>query len=165
MARAALITDLGNPASPTHVSSFEGAARSLAVAPIVLRVRNGGDIERAIGAFGREPNSGLVFSPEAVSGNNRELIIALAARHRLPAVYYDRSFVTDGGMMSYGIDIRDNYRRAASYVDRILRGERPADLPVQQPIRFQFAVNLKTAKALGLTIPLTIIVRADEVIE
>jgi putative ABC transport system substrate-binding protein len=139
--------------------SFEDSARSLAVAPIVLRVRNGSDIERAISAFGQEPNSGLVFSPETVSGNNRELIIKLAARHRLPAAYFDRSFVTDGGLMSYGVDIRDNYRRAASYV------EKPADLPVQQPIRFHFAVNLKTAEALGLTIPLSIIGRADEVIE
>jgi putative ABC transport system substrate-binding protein len=165
MARAALITDPGVLASPTNVSSFEDAARSLAVAPIVFRVRNGSDIERAIGAFGPEPNSGLVFSPEPLSGNNRELIIKLAARLRLPAVYGSRSFVIAGGLMSYGIDIGDNYRRAASYVDRILRGEKPADLPVQQPIRFQFALNLKTAKALGLTTPLSIIGRADEVIE
>jgi len=165
MARAALITDPANPASPVNVNSFENAARSLAVAPIVFRVRNGSDIERAIGAVGQEPNSGLVCSPEAVSGNNRELIIKLAARHRLPAVYGDRSYVTAGGMMSYGIDSRDNYRRAASYVDRILRGAKPADLPVQQPVRFQFAVNLKTAKALGLTVPLSILLRADEVIE
>jgi putative ABC transport system substrate-binding protein len=165
MARAALITDPGNPASPTHVRAFEDAARSLAVAPTVLRVRNGSDIERAIGAFGQEPNSGLVSSPETVSGNNRELVIKLAALHRLPAAYFDRSFVTDGGLMSYGIDMRENYRRAASYVGRILSGEKPADLPVQQPVKFHFAVNLKTAKALGLTIPLSIIGRADEVIE
>src|SRR5215468_4471014 len=153
MARAALITDPANPASPTHVSSFENAARLLAVAPMVFRVRNGGDIERAIGAFGKEPNSGLVFSPEAVTANNRELVIKLAARDRLPSVYGSRSWVTDGGMMSYGIDSRDNYRGVASYVDRILRGEKPADLPVQQPVRYQFAVNLKTAKALGLKVP------------
>jgi putative ABC transport system substrate-binding protein len=165
LARAALITDPENSASPTHVSSFEDAARSLAVAPIVLRVRNGSDIERAIGAFGQEPNSGLAFTPETVSSNNRELIIELAARLRLPAVYGDRNFVTAGGLMSYGIDLRDNYRRAASYVDRILRGEKPADLPVQQPVKYQFAVNLKTAKALGLTVPLSILLRADEVIE
>jgi len=165
MARAALITDLGNLASPAHVSSFEDAARSLAVAPIIFRVRNGSDVERAIGAFGQEPNSGLVFSPEAVSNNNRELIIELAARLRLPAAYSVSSFVTAGGLISYGINRRDNFRRAASYVDRILRGEKPADLPVQLPTRFQFAVNLKTAKALGLTIPLSIIGRADEVIE
>jgi putative ABC transport system substrate-binding protein len=128
-------------------------------------VRNGSDIDRAIGAFGQEPNSGLVFSPEAVSSNNLALIIALAARHHLPAVYGDRAFVTSGGLMSYGTDPRDNYRRSASYVDRILRGEKPADLPVQQPVRFEFVVNLKTAKALGLTVPLSILLRADEVIE
>jgi putative ABC transport system substrate-binding protein len=165
MARAALLTDPDNPASPGHVSSFENAARLLTVAPTAFRVRNGSDIERAIGAFGQEPNSGLVFSPEAVSANNQELIIALAARHRLPAVYGDRSFVTAGGLMSYGADPRDNYRRSASYVDRILTGEKPADLPVQQPVRFEFVVNLKTAKALGLTVPLAILLRADEVIE
>jgi putative ABC transport system substrate-binding protein len=165
MARAALIISPGNPASPGRVTTFENAARSLAVAPMVFRVRNGSDIERAIGAFGQEPNSGLVFPPDAVTLNDRELIIELAARLRLPAVYGDRSFVTSGGLMSYGIDIRDNYRRAASYVDRILRGEKPADLPVQQPVRFQFVVNLKTAKALGLTLPRSIIGRADELIE
>jgi putative ABC transport system substrate-binding protein len=106
-----------------------------------------------------------VFANEAVSASNMELIIALAARHRLPAAYGDRAFVTEGGLMSYGNDRRNNYRGAASYVDRILRGATPADLPVPQPVRFQFAVNLKTAKALGLTVPLSILGRADEVIE
>jgi putative ABC transport system substrate-binding protein len=128
-------------------------------------VRNGSDIERAISTFGQEPNGGLVFTPESVSNNNRALIIGLAVRHRLPAVYGSRPFVTDGGLMSYGSVARDNYFRAASYVDRILRGEKPADLPVQQPVRFQFVVNLKTAKALGLTVPQSILLRADEVIE
>jgi putative tryptophan/tyrosine transport system substrate-binding protein len=165
IARAALLINPENPSWPINVNSFENAARLLAVAPTVFRVRNGSDIERAIGAFGQGPNGGLVFTPEAVIGDNRELIIELASRHRLPAVYFGRLFVTSGGLMSYGIDLPDNFRRAASYVDRILRGEKPADLPVQQPVRFQFAVNLKTAKALGLTIPLSIIVRADEVIE
>jgi putative ABC transport system substrate-binding protein len=165
MARAAHITDPGNLSSPVHVSAFENAARSLAVAPIVFRVRNGSEIERAIGAFAREPNGGLVFTLEAISANNLELIIALAARHRLPAAYGDRAFVTEGGLMSYGNDRPNNYRGAASYVDRILRGAKPADLPVQQPVRFQFAVNLKTAKALGLTVPLSVLLRADEVIE
>ena len=165
MARAALITNLGNPASPIHVNSFENAARSLAVAPTVFRVRNGSDIERAIGAFGQEPNGGLVFTPETVSGNRQELIIKLVARHRLPAVYGGRAWVTNGGLMSYGTDVLANYSGAASYVDRILRGEKPADLPVQQPVRYQFAVNLKTAKALGLKVPLSILLRADEVIE
>ena len=165
MARAAHITDPGNLSSPVHVSAFENAARSLAVAPIVFRVRNGSEIERAIGTFAQEPNGGLVFTNETVSSENLELIIALAARHRLPAAYGDRAFVTEGGLMSYGNDRRDNYRGAASYVDRILRGAKPADLPVQQPVRFQFAVNLKTAKALGLTVPLSVLLRADEVIE
>jgi len=165
MARAAHITDPGNLSSPVHVSAFENAARSLAVAPIVFRVRNGSEIERAIGTFAQEPNGGLVFTNETVSSENLELIIALAARHRLPAAYGDRAFVTEGGLMSYGNDRRDNYRGAASYVDRILRGAKPADLPVQQPVRFHFAVNLKTAKALGLTVPQSILLRADEVIE
>jgi putative ABC transport system substrate-binding protein len=165
LARAALITNPENPTSPINVNSFENAARSLAVAPIVFRVRNGGDIERAISTFGQEPNGGLVFTPESVSGNNRGLVIALAARHRLPAVYGSRAFVAGGGLMSYGTVTRDNFARAASYVDRILRGEKPADLPVQQPVKFQFAVNLKTAKALGLTVPESILLRADEVIE
>jgi|SRR5215467_9299139 len=165
MARAVHITDPGNLSSPVHVSAFENAARSLAVAPIVFRVRNGSEIERAIGAFAQEPNGGLVFTNETVSANNLELVIALAARHRLPAAYGDRGFVTEGGLMSYGNDRRDNYRGAASYVDRILRGAKPADLPVQQPVRFHFALNLKTAKALGLTVPLPMLGRADEVIE
>jgi putative ABC transport system substrate-binding protein len=165
LARAALITNPENPTSPINVNSFEDAARSLAVAPIVFRVRNGSDIERAISNFGQEPNGGLVFTPESVSGNNRALIIALAARHRLPAVYGTRSFVTEGGLMSYGTVSRDNYVRAASYVDRILRGAKPADLPVQQPVRFEFLVNLNTAKSLGLTVPQSILLRADEVIE
>jgi putative tryptophan/tyrosine transport system substrate-binding protein len=165
MARAALITDAANPTSPINVNSFENAARSLAVAPIVFRVRNGSDIERAIGAFGQEPNGGLVFTPETVSSNSQELIIKLVARHRLPAVYGGSSWVTNGGLMSYGIDVLANYRGAASYVDRILRGEKPADLPVQQPVRTRFVLNLKTAKELGLTVPLSILLRADEVIE
>jgi len=165
MARAAHITDPGNLSSPVHVNAFENAARSLAVAPIVFRVRNGSEIERAIGAFAQEPNGGLVFTNETVSASNLELIIALAARHRLPAAYGDRAFVTEGGLMSYGNDRRDNYRGAASYVDRILRGAKPADLPVQQPVRFHFAVNLKTAKALGLTVPPNFLARVNEVIE
>jgi putative ABC transport system substrate-binding protein len=165
LARAALITDPVNPASPINVNSFENAARSLAVAPVVIRPRNAGDFERAIGAFAQEPNGGLVFTPESISSNNRELVIALAARHRLPAVYGMRAFVAEGGLMSYGIDGRDNDRRAASYVDRILKGEKPADLPVQQPVRFQFVLNLKAAKAMGLTVSLPILLRADEVIE
>jgi len=165
MARAAHITDPGNLSSPVHVSAFENAARSLAVAPIVFRVRNGSEIERAIGTFAQEPNGGLVFTNETVSSENLELIIALAARHRLPAAYGDRAFVTEGGLMSYGNDRRDNYRGAASYVDRILRGAKPADLPVQQPVRFHFAVNLKTAKTLGLAVPPSLLGRADEVIE
>ena len=165
LTRAALITNPENPTSPINVNSFENAARLLAIAPIVFRVRNGSDIERAISTFGQEPNGGLVFTPESVSGNNRALIIGLAARHRLPAAYGDRAFVTEGGLMSYGTVSRDNFFRAASYVDRILRGAKPADLPVQQPVRFEFVVNLKTAKALGLTVPLSVLLRADEVIE
>jgi putative tryptophan/tyrosine transport system substrate-binding protein len=128
-------------------------------------VRNAAEIERAIDVFARESNGGLLVLPNPVNEGNRNLIIAMAARHRLPAVYAFRFFVTDGGLISYGVDLADQYRQAASYVDRILRGEKPAELPVQQPTKFALVINLKTAKALGLEIPPTLLARADEVIE
>ena len=123
------------------------------------------EIERAIAAFARSPNGGLIVTTSGSAVLHRDLIITLAARHKLPAVYYERTFVVAGGLISYGSDLIDQYRRAADYVDRILKGEKPADLPVQAPTKYETVINLKTAKALGLTVPPTLLARADEVIE
>jgi putative ABC transport system substrate-binding protein len=123
------------------------------------------EIERAIAAFTRYPDGGLIVTASALSIVHRDLIIMLAARHTLPAVYWDRLFVSSGGMVSYGADQIDHCRRAAAYVDRILKGEKPADLPVQAPTKYELVINLKTAKALGLEIPPTVLARANEVIE
>ena len=135
------------------------------MAPIAAPVHTPADIERAIATVAREPNGGLLLTPDATSGNNRELIFALASRHRLPAVYSSREFVTEGGLISYGPNLPDLYRRAAAYVDRILKGEKPADLPVQQPIKYELILNLKTAKALGIEVPTVVLLRADELVE
>jgi putative ABC transport system substrate-binding protein len=145
--------------------AIEAVAPSFRVQLTAAHVRNAAEIERAIDVFARQPNGGLLVLPNPVNEGNRKLIIAMAARHRLPAVYAFRFFVTDGGLISYGVDLADQYRQAASYVDRILRGEKPAELPVQQPTKFALVVNLKTAKALGLEVPPTLLARADEVIE
>jgi ABC-type uncharacterized transport system substrate-binding protein len=123
------------------------------------------EIERALAAFARSSNGSLIVTPSGFASVNRDLIITLAARHRLPAVYFGRYFVTSGGLISYGNDIVDQYRRAAGYVDRILKGEKPADLPVQAPTKYELVINLKTARALGLEVPPTLLARADEVIE
>jgi len=130
-----------------------------------IDVRNGGEIERDIAAFARESNGGLIVTSSSGAIVHRELIIMLAARHRLPAVYPFRFFVTSGGLISYGPDTTDQFRRAAGYVDRILKGEKAADLPVQAPTKYELAINLKTAKALGLTVPPSLLARADQVIE
>ena len=145
--------------------AIEAAAPPLRVQVTAADARNGAEIERAIDLFAHTPSGGLIVLPSGPTVVHRRLIIALAARHRLPAVYAFRQFVTDGGLMSYGVDLADEYRQAAAYVDRILRGEKPGDLPVQQPTKFELIINLKTAKALGLTIPETFLLRADEVIE
>jgi putative tryptophan/tyrosine transport system substrate-binding protein len=128
-------------------------------------VQDAGEIERGITAFARTPNGALIVTAGAPTAVHRELIVALAARHRLPAVYAYRYHAASGGLISYGPDTIDPYRRAAEYVDRILKGEKPADLPVQAPTRYELVINLKTAKALGLSIPDTVLARADEVIE
>ena len=128
-------------------------------------IETAADIERVIASFARVPDGGLVLPPDAMTLTHRDLVVALAARHRLPAVYAIQAFVTAGGLMSYGTDQNDMFRLAASYVDRILRGDKPADLPVQAPTKFETTVNLKTAKALGLTVPSGLLVAADELIE
>jgi putative ABC transport system substrate-binding protein len=130
-----------------------------------VNVRDAGEIERAIAAFARASNGGLIVPGSALANVHRDLIIALAARHQLPAAYANRVYVTGGGLISYGVDTLDQYRRAAGYVDRILKGEKPADLPVQLPTKFELVINLKTAKALGLEVPAQLLARADEVIE
>ena len=123
------------------------------------------EIERTVTAFARSPNGGLIVPTGAAAQLHRNLIVTLAARHKLPAVYYDRPFVAAGGLVSYGADQVDQYRHAAGYVDRILKGEKPADLPVQAPTKYELVINLKTAKAIGLTVPSSLLARADEVIE
>ena len=145
--------------------SLKTAARSLKIEPIITHVRSSVEIETAIVALGREPQGSLVVVPEAFTQAHRAPIISAAARNNVPAVYLQSDFVKDGGLLSYGADLLDSYRRAATYVDRILRGAKPADLPVQLPTKFEMVANLKTVKALGLTVPLSIRLRADEVIE
>jgi putative ABC transport system substrate-binding protein len=148
--------------------SFETLAPSLAMTPIdTTPIREVVEIERVFQSLAREPNSGLVISGDVVleAPSNRALIVRLAASHRLPVVYASRPFVVDGGLVFYGIELADIFRRAASYVDRILKGEKPSDLPVQQPTKYELVINLKTAKALGLEVPPTLLARADEVIE
>jgi putative tryptophan/tyrosine transport system substrate-binding protein len=136
---------------------------SIEVSPIDLR--EPAQIEHAIATFAQSPNSGLIQVASAIGAANSNLIIAAAARYKLPAVYVQRFFVAAGGLISYGPNFADQYRRAAGYVDRILRGEKPADLPVQAPSKYELAINLKTAKALGLSVPQSLLARADEVIE
>jgi putative ABC transport system substrate-binding protein len=130
-----------------------------------LHVRDAGEMERAFAAFARSSNGGLIVTSSSLALDHRELIITLAARHKLPAVYNNRFFVTGGGLISYGPDRIDQFRRAAGYVDRILKGEKPADLPVQAPTKYELVINLKTGKTLGIEIPTTLLARADEVIE
>ena len=146
-------------------SVIETVAPSLAVTPIATVVHDAGEIERAMAALAREPNGGLILPPDGRTSSNSDLIIALAAKHHLPAVYSSRSYVAGGGLMSYGADRLDIFRRAASYVDRILKGEKPGDLPVQAPTKFELVINLNTAKALGLNVSIALLTRADEVIE
>jgi putative tryptophan/tyrosine transport system substrate-binding protein len=151
----------GMPPSPTP----ETAARSLKVVPITAPVHGDAEIETTFTALGREPGAGLVVMPEVFTQLHRAQIILAAARHNVPAVYGQSSYARDGGLLSYGVDQVDIQRRGATYVDRILRGAKPAELPVQFPTKFEMAVNLKTAKALGLAVPSSILARADEVIE
>jgi putative tryptophan/tyrosine transport system substrate-binding protein len=160
-----VLVDPQNPTWMTHVPTMEKVALSFAVQLTVVHARNPAEIARAIEAFAARPNAGLIVLPSLMTVSQRELITTLAAKHRMPAVYAIRDFVTSGGLAYYGPDWVDLYRRAASYVDLILKGAKPADLPVQQPTKFALGINLKTAKALDLEVPPTLLARADEVIE
>jgi len=161
--RVAVLRDLA--IGIAQLAAIQAVAPSFGVELSVIGVRDTDEIESAVAAFARSPNGGLIVTTSTSALIHRELISTLAARHRLPAVYPFRYYVTAGGLISYGPDSIDPYRRAASYVDRILKGEKPADLPVQNPTKYELVINLKTAKALGLDVPPTLLARADEVIE
>jgi putative ABC transport system substrate-binding protein len=163
--RAAVIRDAAITAGIGQWSAIQAVSPSIGIEVNPVNVRNSDVIERTIAAFAGSANGGLVVTGSALAVTHRGLIIALAARHRLPAVYPSRFYVADGGLISYGPDFIDQFRRAAGYVDRILKGEKPSDLPVQAPTKYELVVNLKTAKALGLDMPATVLARADEVIE
>jgi putative ABC transport system substrate-binding protein len=165
LTRVAVLRDPASPSQTAQFGAIRAVAPSVRIEVIPVNVRDAGEIERAIADFARSPNGGLIPASSAVALRHRELIVALAARHKLPAIYWERFFVTGGGLISYGPDLIDNYRRAAGYVDRILKGEKPADLPVQVPTKFELVINLKTAKTLGLTVPSTLLASANEVIE
>jgi len=163
--RAAIMFNPDSGPYSILMPSFEAAARSLKVTPIIASVHSDVEIEAAIIALGREPGGGLLVMGGAFTFEHRASIISAAARRNVPAFYQAAAFVRDGGLLSYSVDLVDNWRRAATYVDRILRGEKPGDLPVQFPVKYEMIVNRKTANALGLEVPLSILVRADEVIE
>ena len=163
--RAAILRDPAISAGIGQFGAIQAVAPSLGVEASPINVRAADEIERAVADFARAPNGGLIITGSALAIFHRHLIIALAAKHRLPAVYFQRTLVADGGLISYGADVLDQYRRAASYVARILKGEKPADLPVQTPTKYELVINLKTAKALSLEIPSSVLARTDEVIE
>ena len=163
--RVAVIVDPTNPSHPEYVQALEASASLLNVQVVIASLRGAADIEGTIDEFARQPNGALVVLPSAPAITHRDRLISLAAQHRLPAVYPYRLFASAGGFMSYGIDLADTYRRAASYIDLILKGAKPGELPVQLSAKFELVVNLKVGKALGLTIPEPFLQRADEVIE
>jgi putative ABC transport system substrate-binding protein len=163
--RAAIMFNPETSPGSLYLPSLETAARSLKVAPITTPIHSDAEIEAAIIGLGREPGGGLVAVPDTFMFVHRAPIISAAARNNVPSIYSQSPFARDGGLLSYGIDFVDNWRRAAAYIDRILRGIKTAELPVQLPTKFEMAVNLKTAKALGLTVPQSILLTADEVIE
>jgi putative tryptophan/tyrosine transport system substrate-binding protein len=163
--RVAVLRDAAIAAAPGQFGAIQGAAPSLGLEVKPVNVRDAGEIERDITAFARSSNGGLILTASSLALGHRDLIIKLAVLHKLPAVYYERYYVTAGGLISYGPDLVDQFRRAASYVDRILKGEKPSDLPVQTPTKYELVISLKTAKALGLTVPPSLLATADEVIE
>ena len=163
--RVAVLREPGLTAAIAQFAALQAVAPSLRVELVPLSLREASDIERSVAAFARSPADGLIATSGPLTAVHRHLIIDAAARHRLPAAYVTRYMASAGGLMSYGPDFVDQYRRAAGYVDRILKGEKPADLPVQAPTKYELVINLKTAKALGLDVPSTLLARADEVIE
>jgi putative ABC transport system substrate-binding protein len=163
--QVAVLRDPTQGSGTSEFAAIQAVAPSLRVEVNPVNSRDAGELEHAVAAFARSSNSGLIVTAGASATRHRELIITLAARHKLPVVYYERFFVAAGGLVSYGPDYVEQYRRAAGYVDRILKGEKPADLPVQAPTKYEMMLNLKTAKALGLEVPATVLARADEVIE
>jgi putative ABC transport system substrate-binding protein len=165
ISRVAVMRESAVAAGPGQFAAIQAAAAPLGIDLRPIDPGDPGEIEHAIAAFAHEPNGGLIVTGSSAASNHRKLIFALAARHRLPVVYNARFYVSDGGLISYGPDFVDQYRRAASYVDRILKGEKPADLPVQAPTKYELVINLKTARALGLEVPPMLLARADEVIE
>jgi len=165
VARVAVLRDPAAAAGTGQFGAIQAVAPSFGVELSPVNVRDPAEIERAVSAFARSANGGLIVTAAPLITTHRDLIIALADRHKLPAIYYDRFFANAGGLISYGTDIVDQYRRAAGYVDRILKGEKPADLPVQAPTKFELVINLKTAKALGLVVPTSMVAHAVEVIE
>jgi putative tryptophan/tyrosine transport system substrate-binding protein len=164
-ARVANTTRKRHPTPGALLRSIETAGSAFAIQPIAMPIRDAGTIENAIEAFAREINPGLLVLPDVTTAVHKELIVKLAVQHRLPAIYPWRHFVTAGGLMCYAVDLPDLWRRSASYVDRVLKDEKPANLPVQAPTKYELVINLMTAKALGLEVPATLLARADEVIE
>jgi putative ABC transport system substrate-binding protein len=165
LTRAAVLRDAANPGGSGQLDAILAVAPALGMEVTPIGVREADEIERGVTAFARSANGGLVVTSGILTAIHRELIVALAARHRLPAVYPGRYQVDSGGLISYGTDFSDQFRQAASYIDRVFKGEKPGEIPVQQPTKFELVINLKTAKALGLEVPPTLLARADEVIE
>jgi putative ABC transport system substrate-binding protein len=163
--RVAVLRDSTNSAEIGQLGAIQTAAPSLGVELSPVGLRDANEIERAVTSFARTPNGGLIVTSSTAAAVHRELIVTLAGRHHLPAVYSNRTFVVSGGLISYGPDRIDQFRRAADYVDRILKGEKPADMPVQAPTKYELMINLKAAKALGITVPQSVLARADELIE
>jgi putative ABC transport system substrate-binding protein len=165
LARLAVIRDPAIPSGMGQFGAIQALAPSLGLDISPINVRDAGEIERGVAAFARSPNGALIVTSSGLASLHSKLIVRLAARHKLPAIYWERSMVAAGGLMSYGPDFHDQYRRAAGYIHRILKGEKPAELPVQAPTKFELVINQKTAKALGIAVPPTLLARADEVIE
>ena len=165
LTRVAVLRDAAQGFAITTFAAIQAVAPSLGVEVIPLNMREAGEIEQSVEIFARSPHGGLIPAPSGAAVRHRDLILTLAARHKLPAVYWDRFFVADGGLISYGPDIIGEFRQAAGYVDRILKGEKPADLPVQASTKFELVINLKAAKALGTTVPPALLAQANDVIE
>jgi len=163
--QVAVLRDASSSAAIGQFAVIQAVAPSLGMEVSAINAGNSRELERGVTAFSREPNGGLIVTAGPGTGSYRDLIISLAARHKLPAVHFDRTHVVDGALISYGSNLQDQFRQAAGYVDRILKGEKPANLPVQAPSKYELVINLKTAKALGITVPPALLARADEVIE